>query len=227
MAEAAAAAQPEQEEIGTWDSPDGQATLKSDPKPVNKAGVGATSSNSSESDEELSRKPTLIRQVKSRSRWGLRKQEGNDDKLYVRGSLNCSLLNKSIESKTEEEFAEEGIYQGLVMTNKEKEELGILPEAIYMTTKLMQKKDLIESMLLSTAVEPADQIQAVVPANKTSSSKANKERHQSASKKSRTPPDIFKKSSTSSSTGSGTRSKICYCNGSLNAFLLGELDLTD
>ena len=212
MAEREALAEPG--ENGAVDFPDGQETLKSDQKSMNKAGVGTASSPSSESDEGLTRKPTFIRQMKSRSRWGQKKQENSDDKLYVVGSLDCALLKS--DSKTEEEFAEEGIYQGLVMTNKEREELGILPEAIYMTTKLMQKKDLIESMLLSTAAAPTGQVQEVP--SKTPSFKG-KDKHQSAPKKSLTPPEISKKTGTSSSTGSGSQSKIHNCVRVSNVFL--------
>ena len=124
-------------------------TLKANQQPqIRSSGVGSSSSLSESSEGETVGEPALIRQT-SRSRLGL-KRHTNDDKLYVVGNLDCSAL-RSADSRNDSEFAEEGIYQGLVMTNREKEELGILPQAIYMTTKLMEKGALIESLSLSTA----------------------------------------------------------------------------
>ena len=83
-----------------------------------------------------------------------------DDKIYIRGTLeNCpsSIFFKTSTTKpvTEEEFAEEGIYQGLHMTDKQKKNFGILPESLYMTTNLIKKGALIESISLLDSVGEA------------------------------------------------------------------------
>lgn len=109
--------------------------------------------------------PSVVRQVLSgpRPRTGAMDNSssarvvsdgGNDEKLFLTGNLmDC---HQRVGSPVESEFADEGIYQGLVMTDKQKRHLGILPESLYMTVNLMEKGDLIESMSLSipaTAVE--------------------------------------------------------------------------
>ena len=150
MARVNAAAQ--LEKSGTWEvQEDKEGTLTATSE--RPGGVGSSSSLS-DSEGEAS---AVIRQTGSRVRIGQKNQNEGDDKLYVKGSLNCTQSNLP-DSKTDEQFADEGIYQGLVMTNKEKEELGILPEAIYMTTKLIENSELIESLSLSTAAASAVQV---------------------------------------------------------------------
>ena len=44
-----------------------------------------------------------------------------------------SQLNELVSS-----LSEQGIYQGLVMTDQDKEEIGIMPECVYMATNLLE-----------------------------------------------------------------------------------------
>ncbi len=94
--------------------------------------------------------PAVIRQVHS-----LKKQSSappaEDQKIFITGNLGDTSCFMQVNPApiTDEEFADEGIYQGLVMTDVQKKDLGILPESLYMTTNLIKRGDLIESMLLS------------------------------------------------------------------------------
>lgn len=80
-----------------------------------------------------------------------------DEKLFLTGNLMGSQKDGTGSSTKNNQFTEEGIYQGLVMTDKQKKNIGILPESIYMTNNLIEKRDLIESLSLdsipATAVE--------------------------------------------------------------------------
>lgn len=117
-------------------------------------GVGVSSTSTTESSEEPG-EPTLIRQIKlNGTRQGLDEEIGKDDdeKLYLVGNFSGCYS----ESRNDSEFADEGIYQGLGTTDIQKKELGILPEAIYMTTKLIEKGAFIESLALSAAVSPIE-----------------------------------------------------------------------
>ena len=84
---------------------------------------------------------------------------GSDDKLYITGTLadeqppisfKSSIRRRSGamsegrpipeeeegEGQREELLEEQGIYQGLVMTDEQRRQLGIMPESLYMTTNL-------------------------------------------------------------------------------------------
>ena len=80
-----------------------------------------------------------------------------ENKLYVTGSLVHNRAPLSFKSHTLQEnpssgiLEEQGIYQGLVMTNSEKQRLGIMPESIYMTANLEQWAYELEHMTLKMA----------------------------------------------------------------------------
>ena len=97
--------------------------------------------------------PAIIRQVASPKSKKPKPEPVEDQKIYITGNLvDCNppqSMDLSSTLLTDEEFADEGIYQGLVMTDVEKKNLGILPESLYMTTNLIKMGDLIESMSLS------------------------------------------------------------------------------
>lgn len=100
--------------------------------------------------------------------------DGGDDKLFLTGNLaNCSniragLPSNDTSSPVNNEFADEGIYQGLVMTDKQKRNLGILPESLYMTTNLLEKGALIESMSLSIPAVAVEVPEVPLPPNSPS-----------------------------------------------------------
>lgn len=115
--------------------------------------------SSSEGDSSDPSTVTVVRQVarpKSRpADDGGGREVMEDEKLYITGNLvgNCPSIfcKTSTGPVSNGGFEDEGIYQGLVMTDKQKKNIGILPESIYMTTNLLQKGALIESISLLDA----------------------------------------------------------------------------
>ena len=105
----------------------------------------------SDSSEEIpiTERPTLIRQS-----WTGRQQEmEKDEKLYVLGTLVENRAPLSFKSRVARlnsagSIEDQGIYQGLVMTDSERRRLGIMPESIYMTAALEQWADELEHMTL-------------------------------------------------------------------------------
>lgn len=116
-----------------------------------------SSSEGDSSDPGEDRRHSIVRQIPSQ---GIippmdRGHPGADDKLYITGTLeNCpSVFFKTATIPvSNEDFEDEGIYQGLVMTDRQKLNLGILPESIYMTNNLIRKGALIESLSLSPTI---------------------------------------------------------------------------
>ena len=105
--------------------------------------------------------PTVVRQenLKKNSRGEM--DEG-DKKLYVIGNLGSNHLPSGVKAySSDTEFEDDGIYQGLIMTDTQKKSLGILPESIYMTTNLLEKGDLIESLSTSFSLEVAVEVPEV------------------------------------------------------------------
>ena len=106
--------------------------------------------SSGEEAPGVSRKLTQIRQsTKSTTSDGTE----DDDKLYLVGDLIENAAPLSFKSgitlnRTDSSgsLEEQGIYQGLVMTDAEKQRLGILPESIYMTANLEQWGEELEHM---------------------------------------------------------------------------------
>ena len=105
--------------------------------------------SSGEEGPSVSRKFTQVRQSTKSTSDNIE----DDEKLYLVGDLveNAApfsfksgiILNRTDSSGSLEE---QGIYQGLVMTDAEKQRLGILPESIYMTANLEQWGDELEHM---------------------------------------------------------------------------------
>ena len=59
--------------------------------------------------------------------------DGGDDKLFLTGNLSNAFHGVHTDpAQDDSEFADEGIYQGLVMTDRQKKNLGILPDSLYM-----------------------------------------------------------------------------------------------
>ena len=107
------------------------------------------SDSSYEEEPAVPRKPTQIRQ----STKSTADSNGVDEKLYIVGDLVENKAPKSFKSRATLErtdssgsLQEQGIYQGLVMTNAEKQRLGILPESIYMTANLEQWGEELEHL---------------------------------------------------------------------------------
>lgn len=122
--------------------------------------VGFDSFSSSEgdsSDPGADSMHSIVRQIPSQSSSfiPMDRGHGGDDKLYITGTFeNCPsvFFKTATVPVSNEEFEDEGIYQGLVMTDRQKLNLGILPESIYMTNNLIRKGALIESLSLSTTI---------------------------------------------------------------------------
>ena len=87
-----------------------------------------------------------------------KKEVGEGDKIYVCGNIiqNRPMLSfKSfIHSRSVEELEGDGIYQGLTTTDEQRQQLGIMPEALYMTSALETWTDKLEHM--SYEMQPKD-----------------------------------------------------------------------
>ena len=75
-------------------------------------------------------------------------ESGNDDmKIYVEGNIMQARPMLSFKTRqTSVEMEQEGIYQGLVSTDEQKQQLGILPTSIYMTVTLEQRQQEMEDL---------------------------------------------------------------------------------
>ena len=75
-------------------------------------------------------------------------ENGNDDmKIYVEGNIMQARPMLSFKTRqTSVEMEQEGIYQGLVSTDEQKQQLGILPTSIYMTVTLEQRQQEMEDL---------------------------------------------------------------------------------
>ena len=140
---------------------------------LGEGGGSLSSSEGDSSDPDVSvAGPSLIRQVHSKPGTGARAgmeggvPDGGDDKLFLTGNLSNPFHGVQTDpAQDDNEFADEGIYQGLVMTDTQKKNLGILPESLYMTTNLLQKSDLIESLCLSLPVVAVEVPEVPLPPN--------------------------------------------------------------
>ena len=128
----------------TGDYSDVEFTSESQPNtPLLPAG-SAYSSSEEEREGEEGRGVLRRRTV----RQSFERKEEKDDKIYVSGDLvpNRPMLSFKTRQSSREEIEEEGIYQGLVITDEQKQQLGILPESIYMTAMLETWSDELEHM---------------------------------------------------------------------------------
>lgn len=79
------------------------------------------------------------------------KLEGSD-KIYVDGNLielkPMVSFKSRVRARSKLELEEDGIYQGLVTTDEQKQQIGIMPESIYMTVALETCRDELENMSL-------------------------------------------------------------------------------
>ena len=86
------------------------------------------------------------------------KEAGESDRIYVSGNIvppQPMLSFKSrVRARSREELEQEGIYQGLVITDDQKQQLGIMPESIYMTVALETCQDELDHM--SMEMQPKD-----------------------------------------------------------------------
>ena len=75
------------------------------------------------------------------------KHADNDMKIYVEGNIVQAQPMLSFKTRQRSvEMEQEGIYQGLVSTDEQKQQLGILPTSIYMTVTLEQRQQEMEDL---------------------------------------------------------------------------------
>ena len=105
------------------------------------------SANSSSEEEEEGEEGRGVQRRRT-VRQSFERKEEKDEKIYVTGNLVPSrpMLSFKTRQSSREEIEEEGIYQGLVITDEQKQQLGILPESIYMTATLETWSDELENM---------------------------------------------------------------------------------
>ena len=116
---------------------------------------------SSASDSSLSESEKVFKEIRQTFPSQDEVLGSDDDKLYITGTLaderpplsfkssirrragamsggRSMILEEKGEEQREESMEEQGIYQGLVMTDEQRRQLGIMPESLYMTTNLEQ-----------------------------------------------------------------------------------------
>ena len=116
-------------------------------------------SSSASDDSSLSDSEKVFKEIRQKFPSQGEPSTEDDDKLFIIGTLEDdrpplsfkskvrsrsdaegTTMSKEDERKKEslgaELLEEQGIYQGLVMTDEQRRQLGILPESIYMTTNL-------------------------------------------------------------------------------------------
>ena len=111
---------------------------------------------SSVSDSSLSDSENVFKEIRQKFPSQSVPDDDDDDKLFIMGTLEndhpplsfkssirrrSGAISEGTAALEEEELKEElleeqGIYQGLVMTDDQRRRLGIMPESIYMTTNL-------------------------------------------------------------------------------------------
>ena len=74
-----------------------------------------------------------------------------ESKIYIKGSTVelqslASFKKSRIRSRSKEQLEEEGIYQCLNITDEQRQQMGIMPEAIYTTLALQKSGDELENM---------------------------------------------------------------------------------
>ena len=112
--------------------------------------VGEEDDEEGEEGEENGGK-AMKRKVKVRqSHTSHHGKEEESDKIYVTGDLvppqPMFSFKSRVRARSKEELEQEGIYQGLVITNEQKQLLGIMPESIYMTVALETSRDELDHM---------------------------------------------------------------------------------
>ena len=79
-----------------------------------------------------------------------KEEEGGSEKIYIAGSIVPTQpmvsFKSRVRSQSKEEIEQEGIYQGLLITNEQKQNIGIMPESIYMTVVLQSWGNKLEDM---------------------------------------------------------------------------------
>ena len=107
-------------------------------------------------EEEENGGKAVKRKVTVRQSYTSHENKEGSEKIYVCGDLippQPMLSFKSrMRARSKEELEQEGIYQGLVITDEQKQLLGIMPESIYMTVALETSRDELEHM--SMEIQP-------------------------------------------------------------------------
>ena len=121
---------------------------------------GGSSCGSSLEEEEKANKEDRRREGKKIKCMIRQSQSSNEssDKIYVRGNIIPHQPMLSFKSRarahSREELEQEGIYQGLVITDEQKQQLGIMPESIYMTVALENCHYELEYMSMEIEAKP-------------------------------------------------------------------------
>ena len=112
------------------------------------------------SDSDVEEGEDGEREGKRKRRLRVRESERNLDKskIYIDGSIvqpqPMPLSFKSrVRGRSREQLEKEGIYQCLNITDEQKQQIGIMPEPLYMTATLWRSRDELESMSMEMALQ--------------------------------------------------------------------------
>ncbi len=112
------------------------------------AANGSLHSTADDSDSDYAEVPHIsIKQTPSKKRPSSRSEAEleSSSKIYIEGHLSSYLSPAEARARSVSQMdelvsslSEQGIYQGLALTDNDKRELGIMPQSIYMATNLME-----------------------------------------------------------------------------------------
>ena len=79
-------------------------------------------------------------------------------RIYVQGDIAplqpmLSFKSRMARARSREELEEEGIYQGLRITDEQRQQIGIMPESIYMTVALETSRAVLENMSMEIGLQ--------------------------------------------------------------------------
>ena len=101
-------------------------------------------------------RPRKNRFSRVRQSWSENMERSN--RIYVRGDiipLQPMLSFKSrARARSREELEQDGIYQGLRITNEQRQQIGIMPESIYMTVALEKSREVLDNMSMEIGQQP-------------------------------------------------------------------------
>ncbi|CAI8009585.1 Rho guanine nucleotide exchange factor 10 [Geodia barretti] len=79
-------------------------------------------------------------------------------RIYVQGDIAplqpmLSFKSRMARARSREELEEDGIYQGLRITDEQRQQIGIMPESIYMTVALETSRAVLENMSMEIGLQ--------------------------------------------------------------------------
>ena len=112
---------------------------------------GSSLSESEDGEEEQGEEGGQVRKKSNRFSQIRQSQTENLERsvrIYVEGEIAPlqPMLSFKSRARSREELENDGIYQGLRITDEQRQRIGIMPESIYMTVALERSREVLENM---------------------------------------------------------------------------------